>query len=388
MNKLIVFEREEFLARQAKCRELLEKNGFAGMLVSAEANINYYSGYRTHAPWTTFTRPMFLFIPVKGSPLLYTQTFTTPEATVTSHGCDNRNFDSLLGPTAEELASIFKELGMGKGKVGFELGFEQRVNYQVDTFLKLRDLLPDVEFADASSIIWAQRIIKSPKEIACHRIACEATGYAHDKIFESICEGMSEREITMEVQKYMLEGGAEYPGFVILTSGEGNYGRISAISKDRSIQKGEMLWLDLGAIYNGYWSDFCRAGIVGEAPSELCKLQDDIYDITEEAASIMRPGVSVSDVAYACGAALEKRGYDATYDCGRMGHGMGLMSTEPPSVTIHDNCILEEGMIINLEPGIINDSGVFCIEENYVITADGYERLSTGSRKLHSIALR
>ena len=42
-------------------------------------------------------------------------------------------------------------------------------------------------------------------------------------------------------------------------------------------------------------------------------------------------------------------------------------------------------MIINLEPGILTDSGVFCIEENYVITEDGYERLSTGSRKLHSI---
>ena len=87
----------------------------------------------------------------------------------------------------------------------------------------------------------------------------------------------------------------------------------------------------------------------------------------------------------ACGKALEKRGYSATYDCGRMGHGMGLMSTEPPSVTVRDEGILKPGMIINLEPGILVDTGVFCIEENYVITEDGYERLSTGSRKLHQI---
>ena len=71
-----------------------------------------------------------------------------------------------------------------------------------------------------------------------------------------------------------------------------------------------------------------------------------------------------------------------------MGHGMGLMSTEPPSVTIHDDIILQEGMIINLEPGIVTDRGVFCIEENYVVTADGFERLSNGSRELHSIALK
>ena len=68
-----------------------------------------------------------------------------------------------------------------------------------------------------------------------------------------------------------------------------------------------------------------------------------------------------------------------------MGHGMGLMSTEPPSVTIREEGVLQEGMIVNLEPGILVESGVFCIEENYVITADGYERLSTGNRKLHQI---
>ena len=54
-----------------------------------------------------------------------------------------------------------------------------------------------------------------------------------------------------------------------------------------------------------------------------------------------------------------------------MGHGMGLMSAEPPSVTARDEGILKPGMIINLEPGILVDTGVFCIEENYVITEDG-----------------
>ena len=382
---ILIFENQEFLDRISYCQTLLGEQGFSGMMVSAEANINYYSGYRTHAPWTTFTRPMFLFIPTSGQPLLYTQTFVTPEARVRSHGCIHRNFDSLLGPTAQELAGIMEELNMHRGKIGLELGFEQRINYQPDVFLALRDALPDASFADASGIIWTQRLIKSPAEIECHRRACAATGYAQDKLFENIEAGMSEREISMLAQQYMLEGGAEYPGFVIITSGSGNYERISAISSGRRLQQGDMLWLDLGAIYNGYWSDFCRAGIVGPVSAERGRMQDDIYDVTEEAASTMGPGVPIADVAMACGKALEKRGYSATYDCGRMGHGMGLMSTEPPSVTIHDTGVLKEGMIINLEPGILVDSGVFCIEEDYVITKNGFERLSCGSRKLHSI---
>ncbi len=385
MREIIKFTKEEFASRIENCRANMEEAGMSGMMVSAEANINYYSGYRTHAPWTTFTRPMFLFIPMTGKPVLYTQTFVTPEAAIKSFGCDSRNFDSLLGPTAQELYQIMEELHMAPGKIGLELGHEQRINYQPDTFLKLRELIGPENLADASPLIWKQRIIKSPAEVACHRIACEATGYAHDKTFEAIEAGMTEREISMLAQQFMLEGGAEYPGFVIITSGPGNYERISAISSERRIEKGDMLWLDLGAVYNGYWSDFCRAGIVGPISDERNRMQDEIYDVTDEAASIMAPGVPIADVARACGKALEKRGYEATYDCGRMGHGMGLMSTEPVSVTIHEEGVLKEGMIINLEPGIIVESGVFCIEENYVITADGYERLSTGSRKLHQI---
>lgn len=183
MKELIRFSEAEFQSRINNCRKNMEEVGMSGMMVSAEANINYYAGYRTHAPWTTFTRPMFLFIPVQGEPLLYTQTFVTPEATIKSYCCSNRNFDSLLGPTANELYDIMRELNMVPGRVGLELGFEQRINYQPDTFLALRELIGVENIADASPLIWRQRIIKSPTEIACHRIACEATGYAHDKTF-------------------------------------------------------------------------------------------------------------------------------------------------------------------------------------------------------------
>ena len=162
---IVRFDEQEFLHRISVCQTRLGEQNFSGMMVSAEANINYYSGYRTHAPWTTFTRPMFLFIPASGRPLLYTQTFVTTEARLRSHGCDHRNFSSLLGPTAQDLALIMEELGMYKGKIGLELGFEQRINYQPDTLISLKEKLPDAIFADASDIIWSQRLIKSSTEI-------------------------------------------------------------------------------------------------------------------------------------------------------------------------------------------------------------------------------
>lgn len=383
--KEVVFTKEDYEGRLKVIREKMKEAGMVGILVSGEANLNYYSGFCTHAPWTTFTRPSFLFIPLNEEPRMLVQTFLRDEAQTISHCCKVDEFRSLLGPTPDDLANVMKAVGMDKGKVGFELGFEQRISYEVNTYEGLKKLMTNVEFCDASLMIWSQRIIKSSKEIECHRRACAATSYAHDRIFDEICEGMSEREITRRVQQLMLEGGADYAGFAIITSGPGNYGRISKTYSDRKLEKGDLVWIDLGARYNNYWSDFCRAGVVGEISDERKKYQDDVYKITMGAASIMKPGVSMEELTHECGRLMEEAGYDATYDCGRMGHGMGLNSTEPPSVALGDETILKEGMIINLEPGIINDIGVFDIEENFVITKDGYECLSTAKRELHEI---
>lgn len=386
--ELIKFNEEDIKARIELAQKKMKEQNMCGMLVSAEANLNYYANYCTHAPWSTFTRPSFLFIPAIGTPKLMVQTFVAPEAEAISFCCDVLEFRSLLGPTPEELKAVMELIGMTSGNVGMELGFEQRISFEINTYEGLKKILPEVKFVDASDLIWSQRLIKSKKEIECLRRACQATSYAHDHTFPEVKEGMTEREISQKVQKHMLDGGAEYPGFVIITSGKQHYGRISKTSTDRKLENRDMLWLDLGARYNGYWSDFCRAGIVGELTEENIKLQDKIHEITMEASKSMKPGVPIADVARECARLMEAAGFEATFDCGRMGHGMGLSSTEPPSVTIYDETILQEGMIINLEPGVVNDNGVFDLEENFVITKDGCECLSGGSRKLHKIATK
>lgn len=159
---------------------------------------------------------------------------------------------------------------------------------------------------------------------------------------------------------------------------------ISRIAQQLMLE-GDYLWIDLGARYRGYWSDFCRSGEVGAISEDHEALQATVHEVTARAADVMAPGVPVAEVARACAYELERAGFEAFFDCGRMKHGMGLMSTEPPSVTIYDDTVLQEGMIINLEPGIVNERGGFDLEENYVITEDGYETLSGGSRELHLI---
>ena len=99
------FSKDEIQKRIDLCRERMKEFGFYGMLLSAESNLNYYTDYKTHAPWTTFTRLSFFFMPENGSLLLYVQIFVEPEVWTAAKCCQVKGFQNLLGPTAKNLLS-------------------------------------------------------------------------------------------------------------------------------------------------------------------------------------------------------------------------------------------------------------------------------------------
>lgn len=375
----------EIQKRVERFQEKLCEKGLRGAVLTNDYNTYYFSGYRAHAPWTTFTRPIWLFVPASGTPVLFVQTFVLPEAVAKSVLCEVRGFGSLQGTPLDDVVSILEEIGMAKGPIGWELSREQRIGIPVLELLGLREMIAQVDFVDVSDILWDLRIIKSDFEVDCIRKACSATSYALDTCFKSIHEGMTEQEIANMVYQLMLKGGAERPGFVIIVSGRGNYERISGIATDKKIARGDLVWIDAGAIFKGYWSDFCRAGVVGRPKADQIRYQGDVRKVTEEVIKKVRPGVDVSDLAKYCFEYLEKLGFSLSFDCGRLGHGMGLMSTEPPSVMISDHTILKPGMILNLEPGIVNEYGVFDVEENLLVTENGCEVLSGAERALYEI---
>ena len=86
-----------------------------------------------------------------------------------------------------------------------------------------------------------------------------------------------------------------------------------------------------------------------------------------------------------CGHEMEKHGLPWSFECGRAGHGVGLQLTEPPSIAGCDSTVLQPGMVITCEPGYVCDLGCFDIEENVLVTEDGFEILSGGRRELHEI---
>ncbi len=380
------FPIEEMNQKIANAKAILKREGMSGMVVTSACNHFYFTGFRKLADWATFTRTVFVFIPVEKDPVIYVQDFAGPEAESRSAVRDVRTFHEIMGAPVEGVVEIMKELDMDKGKVGWELGFEQRMDMAFKDYMAIQSSLPEAEFIDASELIWEMREIKLAFEIECMRKVNDIASRSFDRLFDEIYEGMTEKEVAQKFVAIMEEEGAELPGFIIVISGEGNYSRISARPTDKTINKGDMVWVDAGAKYLGYWTDFCRAGVVGGATPEQERLQNLIHEITLKGIAEIKPGVKTSHIYDTCAEEFIKAGLPWSFECGRAGHGVGLQLTEPPSHARVDDSVLKAGMVVTVEPGFVDEKlGCFDIEENVLVTEDGYEILSSADRKLHRI---
>ncbi len=187
-----------------------------------------------------------------------------------------------------------------------------------------------------------------------------------------------------------LRGASDH--WILITSGAGNYDLATKLPEARAIKGGEMVWIDAGCAVSGYWSDFSRAAVVGEPSADQRNAQDAIYRITWEAVQRVRPGVEAAELARICNAGLEKIGFAITSSisglASRVGHGLGLDTTEPPHIAEYDHTILEPGMVVTIEPGVATDYGTFHVEEDLLVTAEGYEVLSAAQRSLWRIPPR
>jgi Xaa-Pro aminopeptidase len=146
--------------------------------------------------------------------------------------------------------------------------------------------------------------------------------------------------------------------------------------RDRELEAGDILIIDTGTVYDGYFCDFDRNFAFGRASDTARRVYETVYRSTDAGLAAARPGATTTDVWQAMWSVLEAGGAKSN-DVGRMGHGLGAQLTEWPSLTSKDQTPLEPGMVITLEPGMnYGDGKIMVHEENIVITDSGAQLLS------------
>jgi Xaa-Pro dipeptidase len=195
--------------------------------------------------------------------------------------------------------------------------------------------------------------------------------------------GVSENAVASELIINMLRLGndPELPFAPIVASGP-NSANPHATPTDRVITEGDLLVIDWGASYKGYFSDLTRTFAVGQIDPELTTIYLAVKDANEAGRSAGKPGIAAGKVDQAARAAIEKAGY-GKYFTHRTGHGLGMEEHEPPYIFGANELVLEPGMVYTVEPGIyLPGRGGVRIEDDVVVVKDGSRSLSNYLRDL------
>lgn len=222
---------------------------------------------------------------------------------------------------------------------------------------------------------------KDASEVRSIVRAIAATEKAQARAKRMVSEGVTEREISIAAVNEILSNGAEWFSFPPLVASGKRSAYPHGIPTLRRLRKGEMVFVDLGARAEGYWSDVTRTYVVGRPDAKQLKLYDAVCEAIEAAEETAKPGVKGSNVDEAARRVITRKGYGMYFNTS-VGHGIGITAGYPVLGPL-SNDVLEEGQTITIEPGIyIPGYGGIRIEEDAILTEDGVRQLTTFPRNL------
>jgi Xaa-Pro dipeptidase len=250
----------------------------------------------------------------------------------------------------------------------------------------IQNALPGVEVLSADPQLSALRIHKDAQAIGQMRQAVQIAERAFSETLHSIRPGMSERAVAGELAANMLRFGsdAELPFPPIVAAGP-NSANPHAVPSERVLQTGDLVVIDWGAAFGGYFSDLTRTLAIGKLDAELYTIYDAVKGANRAGREAGRPGVTCGTVDAAGRAVITSAGY-GPYFTHRIGHGLGLEAHEEPYMFGESTQMLEEGMVYTVEPGIyLPGKGGVRIEDDMAVTETGAVSLSGLPRELITI---
>ncbi len=370
------FPPTEFAARTARAQTLMAAARIDALLLTTEPEVRYFTGYLTQF-WQSPTRPWFLVVPAAGKPVAVIPTIGA-DCMGRTWIDDIRTWSS---PWPEDdgvtlLADTLGELAGPAPRIGLPQGPETHLRMPLADYRRLLGLLPGAEIVDAGDIPRRLRMVKSEAEIAKIAHVCGLVSDVFESLTERLQGDMSEIEIFRIFKLACLQRGVDDVPYLVGGAGQGGYGDIISPPSERRVGPGDILILDTGAVFDGYFCDFDRNYAFGHATDAARAAHDAVYEATEAGLAAARPGACCADIHRAMQAVMDKAGALGN-EVGRLGHGLGMQLTEWPSHTPHDRTVLEPGMVLTLEPGMTFAPGkVMVHEEDIVIRETGPQLLT------------
>jgi len=224
------------------------------------------------------------------------------------------------------------------------------------------------------------RAVKDADEIARMRAAALLISDVFRKVLPVIRPGTSELDVAAEIEYGIKRGGGSGPSFETIVASGPRSAWAHARPTAKLLGKSELVVLDQGAILQNYCSDMTRTVFVGRAPARVRRMYQAVLQAQQAAKLAIRPGVKAGDVDRAARRTLKRFGL-ARYFTHSTGHGLGIEVHEMPRLGKGEETVLQEGMVVTVEPGAyLEGIGGIRIEDDVVVTTQGAVDLTTAPR--------
>ncbi|MCK8462679.1 Xaa-Pro peptidase family protein [Aliiroseovarius sp. S1339] len=361
----------EFSQRTARAQALMAQAGLAGLLLMSEHEVRYFTGFHTLF-WQSPTRPWFVFVPATGKPIA-----VIPEiGAELMRRCWLEDIRTWSAPTPDDdgislLTDLLAPFAKAGDKIGVMKGHETLLRMPLGDWERLMAALPGLEVTDATGLVQGLRMVKSEAEIEKLSYICSVGSAAFGKVPELIQEGLPLEEVFRKFRLAAIGLGADDAPYVVGAADQGGYADVISPPSRRPLQSGDILMLDTGCTWDGYFCDFDRNWAVGHTDDGAKRAYDVLWRATQAGIEAAKPGNTCRDLFAAMSAVIAELD-DSRGDIGRLGHGLGMQLTEQPSHAAFDETALVENMVLTIEPSLSYGKGHMMVhEENIVVGAQG-----------------
>ena len=363
--------------RLSHLQDIMLKDKLDVLALNAGVDLEYFTGMKFHL----YERPAVLFIPSNGTPVFVFPEFEQEKTKHSSIELDLFPYPEDTGVWLKVFINAANKIDLSSKTIG--------VSPESMRFLEL-DLIQKAaghsRIVSAMEILKSLKIQKSKEEISAIRKAISIAEKALMVLLPKIKPGVSEKWLANQLVIHLLTEGSDpdLPFEPIIASGP-NSANPHSVPADRLLQKGDALIIDWGARFNGYVSDLTRSFLIGGENPLMSQIAAIVLDANQSAISVVRTGVSASDVDRAARDVITKAGFGSAF-LHRTGHGIGLLAHEDPYISQSNTSLLKAGMVFTIEPGIyLPGKGGIRIEDNILTNEVGCETLTSLPREVKVI---
>lgn len=351
-----------YSSRRDKLRPLLVREGLDALLVSLAANRFYLSGFELHDPQCNETSG-YLLVTRDGPDWL----LTDPRYTDAARRLWDEDKVFIYSQARNETIREFLA-GLRLGVIGIE---SQALCVQA-----WLDFSNGLTLKATRGLVEELRVIKEPAEIEIMRRSCALNHEVFDLAAGLLAPGKTEAALAWELEQAFRNRGASELSFETIVGVGPNAALPHAIPGDTPMRENELVLVDMGCRLEAYCSDQTRTFWVGDKPSDRFKRTMDLVRGAQQAAlDIIKPGLQAREAYQAAWSFLDKHGVAQQFTHG-LGHGIGLETHEPPSLSRLSEAVLKPGMIVTVEPGLYDPAwGGIRWEYMVLVTEDGCEIL-------------